>query len=104
MGEKPEVLEAVLKEAVDLVLNVNSVDIDAIPYVHDFLLFVFDDPLRFVLQENIPIEEVFENLRCSREGLTTQAAQERLAIFGHNKLEEKRVLFLTPLSPSLEFL
>lgn len=58
MGEKPEVLEAVLKEAVDL--------------------------------ENIPIEEVFENLRCSREGLTTQAAQERLAIFGHNKLEEKR--------------
>ncbi|KAF9667778.1 hypothetical protein SADUNF_Sadunf15G0058900 [Salix dunnii] len=40
--------------------------------------------------ENIPIEEVFENLRCSREGLTTQAAEERLAIFGHNKLEEKK--------------
>jgi magnesium-transporting ATPase (P-type) len=44
------------------------------------------------LQENIPIEEVLENLRCSREGLTTQAAEERLAIFGHNKLEEKKVL------------
>ncbi|CAI0549423.1 unnamed protein product [Linum tenue] len=57
-GEKAEVLEAVLKETVDL--------------------------------ENIPIEEVFENLRCSREGLTTQAADERLAIFGHNKLEEKK--------------
>ncbi|KAJ9560189.1 hypothetical protein OSB04_005349 [Centaurea solstitialis] len=56
--EKPEVLEAVLKETVDL--------------------------------ESIPIEEVFENLRCSKEGLTTSAAQERLAIFGHNKLEEKK--------------
>ncbi|KAJ9549362.1 hypothetical protein OSB04_021905 [Centaurea solstitialis] len=29
--------------------------------------------------ESIPIEEVFENLRCSKEGLTTSAAQERLA-------------------------
>ncbi|XP_050225796.1 ATPase 4, plasma membrane-type [Mercurialis annua] len=56
--DKGEVLEAVLKEAVDL--------------------------------ENIPIDEVFENLRCSKEGLTTAAAEERLAIFGHNKLEEKR--------------
>lgn len=58
MGEEPEVLDAVLKETVDL--------------------------------ENIPIEEVFENLRCSKEGLTSQAAEERLAIFGHNKLEEKK--------------
>ncbi|CAL9155649.1 unnamed protein product [Musa hybrid cultivar] len=40
--------------------------------------------------ENIPLEEVFENLRCTREGLTTQQAEERLAIFGHNKLEEKK--------------
>jgi H+-transporting ATPase len=44
------------------------------------------------LQENIPIEEVLENLRCSREGLTSQAAEERLSIFGHNKLEEKKVV------------
>ncbi|KAK6153369.1 hypothetical protein DH2020_013008 [Rehmannia glutinosa] len=59
MGEeKPEVLDAVLRETVDL--------------------------------ENIPIDEVFENLRCTREGLSTAAAQERLAIFGHNKLEEKK--------------
>ena len=43
------------------------------------------------MQENIPIEEVFENLRCSKEGLTSEAAEERLAIFGHNKLEEKKV-------------
>eukprot|EP00252_Welwitschia_mirabilis_P010964 TRINITY_DN24692_c0_g1_i2.p1 TRINITY_DN24692_c0_g1~~TRINITY_DN24692_c0_g1_i2.p1 ORF type:complete len:957 (-),score=216.76 TRINITY_DN24692_c0_g1_i2:796-3666(-) len=40
--------------------------------------------------ENIPIEEVFENLRCSREGLSSEAAKERLAIFGYNKLEEKK--------------
>ncbi|PHT47824.1 Plasma membrane ATPase 1 [Capsicum baccatum] len=58
MGEKPEVLDAVLKETVDL--------------------------------ENIPIEEVFENLRCTKEGLTATAAQERLSIFGYNKLEEKK--------------
>lgn len=44
-------------------------------------------------QENVPIEEVFESLRCSREGLTTEAADERLALFGHNKLEEKKVPF-----------
>ncbi|KAH1254805.1 ATPase 11, plasma membrane-type [Glycine soja] len=58
MGDKSQVLEAVLKEAVDL--------------------------------ENIPIEEVFENLRCSKEGLSSEAAEERLVIFGHNKLEEKK--------------
>ena len=46
------------------------------------------------MQENIPIEEVFENLRCSKEGLSTEAAQQRLELFGHNKLEEKKVLFV----------
>eukprot|EP01018_Ginkgo_biloba_P001579 Gb_40480 [translate_table: standard] len=40
--------------------------------------------------ENIPIEEVFVNLRCSREGLTSDEVQERLKIFGYNKLEEKK--------------
>ncbi|KAI3690764.1 hypothetical protein L2E82_48971 [Cichorium intybus] len=59
MGEeKGEVLEAVLKDTVDL--------------------------------ESIPIEDVFENLRCTKEGLTSSAAQERVAIFGHYKLEEKK--------------
>ncbi|GAB2269924.1 Plasma membrane ATPase 3 [Dionaea muscipula] len=58
MADNPEVLDAVLKEAVDL--------------------------------ENIPIEEVFENLRCSKEGLTSDAAHARLEIFGPNKLEEKK--------------
>lgn len=42
-------------------------------------------------QENIPIEEVFENLRCSPQGLSTAQAEQRLAIFGPNKLEEKQV-------------
>ncbi|XP_041006369.1 plasma membrane ATPase 1-like [Juglans microcarpa x Juglans regia] len=40
--------------------------------------------------ENVPIEEVFQTLRCNKDGLTTEAAQERLAIFGYNKLEEKK--------------
>lgn len=44
------------------------------------------------MQEHIPIEEVFDQLRCSREGLTDEEAEARLQIFGHNKLEEKSVL------------
>ncbi|CAK9871335.1 unnamed protein product [Sphagnum jensenii] len=39
--------------------------------------------------ENIPIEEVFAQLRCTKEGLTTDEGNNRLAIFGSNKLEEK---------------
>ncbi|KAL9262541.1 Plasma membrane ATPase 4-like protein [Drosera capensis] len=40
--------------------------------------------------ENIPIEEVFEQLKCSREGLTSTEGENRLQIFGFNKLEEKK--------------
>ncbi|KAG5624246.1 hypothetical protein H5410_009464 [Solanum commersonii] len=39
--------------------------------------------------ENIPIEQVFENLKCNKEGLTYTDVEERLSIYGHNKLEEK---------------
>ncbi|XP_022865740.1 plasma membrane ATPase 1-like [Olea europaea var. sylvestris] len=39
--------------------------------------------------ENVPIEDVFENLRCTKEGLSSEDAQRRLEIFGQNKLEEK---------------
>ncbi|KAL6523448.1 ATPase 8, plasma membrane-type [Orobanche gracilis] len=39
--------------------------------------------------ENIPIEEVFAQLRCSRDGLTSDEGAKRLDIFGPNKLEEK---------------
>ncbi|CAM0875604.1 unnamed protein product [Alopecurus aequalis] len=40
--------------------------------------------------EHIPVEEVFQNLQCSEQGLTSKDGQERIAIFGPNKLEEKK--------------
>ncbi|XVE88534.1 hypothetical protein DITRI_Ditri19aG0076900 [Diplodiscus trichospermus] len=39
--------------------------------------------------ERLPLEEVFEQLRTSRGGLTSEDAEVRLHIFGPNKLEEK---------------
>ncbi|KAJ7548173.1 hypothetical protein O6H91_07G000900 [Diphasiastrum complanatum] len=39
--------------------------------------------------ENVPIEEVFDSLRCTRQGLTNEDAELRLKLFGPNKLEEK---------------
>ncbi|TYH15587.1 hypothetical protein ES288_A05G053500v1 [Gossypium darwinii] len=38
--------------------------------------------------ERIPVEEVFQQLKCTREGLTSEG-EKRLQIFGPNKLEEK---------------
>lgn len=46
------------------------------------------------LQERIPLEEVFEQLRTSQAGLSSTDAEARLIIFGPNKLEEKPVIFL----------
>ncbi|KAJ8448768.1 hypothetical protein Cgig2_011389 [Carnegiea gigantea] len=40
--------------------------------------------------EKIPIDEVFEQLKCSREGLSSEEGANRLQIFGPNKLEEKK--------------
>ncbi|KAL9226917.1 hypothetical protein vseg_002674 [Gypsophila vaccaria] len=40
--------------------------------------------------EKIPIEEVFEQLRCSKEGLSSDEGNSRLELFGPNKLEEKK--------------
>ncbi|KAL7228015.1 hypothetical protein ACSBR1_022820 [Camellia fascicularis] len=40
--------------------------------------------------ENMPLKEVFEHLKCTKEGLSTDAVQERLELFGYNKLEEKK--------------
>ncbi|RLN40954.1 plasma membrane ATPase-like [Panicum miliaceum] len=40
--------------------------------------------------ENIPVEEVFVKLKCSSKGLATSDAQARIAMFGPNKLEEKK--------------
>lgn len=45
------------------------------------------------IQESVPIEEVFENLRCTKVGLSGGDASKRLEIFGYNKLEEKEVRF-----------
>ncbi|KAH1253892.1 ATPase 7, plasma membrane-type [Glycine max] len=39
--------------------------------------------------ENIPIEEIFDNLKCKKEGLSSEQVQQRLDLFGYNKLEEK---------------
>ncbi|KAK1560902.1 hypothetical protein Q3G72_032095 [Acer saccharum] len=44
--------------------------------------------------ENIPIEEVFENLKCTRAGLTSGDVKDRLDLFGYNKLEDKKLLLL----------
>ncbi|KAI3918651.1 hypothetical protein MKX01_041971 [Papaver californicum] len=40
--------------------------------------------------ESIDLEGVFENLKCTREGLSSDAVEERLKLFGYNKLEEKK--------------
>ncbi|CAL0330341.1 unnamed protein product [Lupinus luteus] len=40
--------------------------------------------------ERIPIDEVFEQLKCSKEGLSSDEGANRLQIFGPNKLEEKK--------------
>ncbi|XP_071724860.1 LOW QUALITY PROTEIN: ATPase 8, plasma membrane-type-like [Rutidosis leptorrhynchoides] len=40
--------------------------------------------------EKIPVEKVFEQLKCTREGLSSGEGEKRLQVFGHNKLEEKK--------------
>ncbi|XP_030456376.1 plasma membrane ATPase 4 [Syzygium oleosum] len=40
--------------------------------------------------EKIPIEEVFEQLKCTPKGLSSDEGNTRLEIFGPNKLEEKK--------------
>lgn len=40
--------------------------------------------------EKIPIEEVFEQLKCTKAGLSSEEGASRLQIFGPNKLEEKK--------------
>eukprot|EP00258_Populus_trichocarpa_P036449 XP_024452468.1 plasma membrane ATPase [Populus trichocarpa] len=40
--------------------------------------------------ERIPVEEVFQRLQCTKDGLSTEEGQKRLEIFGPNKLEERK--------------
>ncbi|KAL1077322.1 hypothetical protein V6Z11_D10G088900 [Gossypium hirsutum] len=42
------------------------------------------------MQERIPVHEVFQKLKCTRDGLSSEEGQKRLHIFGPNKLEEKQ--------------
>ncbi|KAK7848182.1 atpase 9, partial [Quercus suber] len=44
--------------------------------------------------ERIPIQEVFEQLQCTRAGLSTEEGQKRIQIFGQNKLEEKKAILM----------
>ncbi|RLN07111.1 ATPase 2, plasma membrane-type-like [Panicum miliaceum] len=39
--------------------------------------------------ETVPVPEVFQHLKCSKQGLSTAEGDNRLKIFGPNKLEEK---------------
>ncbi|KAI9117499.1 hypothetical protein K1719_011665 [Acacia pycnantha] len=53
--------------------------------------FSFDDLKNENLDlETIPIEEVFQLLKCSKEGLSSEDGEKRIQIFGPNKLEEKK--------------
>jgi hypothetical protein len=42
------------------------------------------------LQKRIPLEEVFQHLQQSKDGLTSKNAHKSLVFFGHKKLEERR--------------
>ena len=43
-----------------------------------------------ISQEKVPIEEVFQQLKCGRDGLSSTEGENRALIFGLNKLEEKK--------------
>jgi H+-transporting ATPase len=40
--------------------------------------------------EHVVMEEVFQLLQCTDEGLTDAEAENRIGIFGPNRLEEKK--------------
>jgi hypothetical protein len=85
-------MDAISRETVDLVLMLLNFCCSS-SSSSSSLMFVASQtssPNRG-LQEHIPVEEVFEHLKCTKEGLTSEGAQQRVDIFGYNKLEEKRV-------------
>ncbi|KAK2993986.1 hypothetical protein RJ640_005858 [Escallonia rubra] len=47
------------------------------------------DGIIFRFKERIPVEEVFDQLKCTREGLSSEEGANRLQFFGPNKLEGK---------------
>lgn len=52
------------------------------------------------MQEKIPLEEVFETLQCTKDGLSSDEGLKRLQTFGPNKLEEKKACIV--LLPTLK--
>ncbi len=74
--------------------------------IYDQVMIFWFMIANFVLawfQERIPIEEVFQQLRCTREGLSSEEGEERSKLFGLNKLEEKSVTSENALPPSHDF-
>lgn len=78
-------LEEIKNENIDLVSSFH--------FLYGFCFSILVDFLKLLndLQERIPVEEVFEQLKCSREGLSSEEGRQRLQLFGPNKLEEKKV-------------
>lgn len=54
------------------------------------LIFNFD----IAFQIHMPIKVLFKQLKCTKEGLTSEDAANRLQIFGPNKLKQKKVFHL----------
>ncbi|RRT35333.1 hypothetical protein B296_00052036 [Ensete ventricosum] len=84
-------LELIKNESVDLVTSLPTL---LLPSSSSLYLGAWSDSWCFFffdLQESIPVEEVFAQLKCGREGLTSAEGEQRLLIFGLNKLEEKQV-------------
>ncbi|KAI3880892.1 hypothetical protein MKX03_032717 [Papaver bracteatum] len=48
--------------------------------------------MEVILKESVDLQEMplLESLKCNRQGLYNEYAQQRLAIYDHNKLEEKK--------------
>lgn len=60
-------------------------------YFDSWSWIALDKTWMWFMQENVPLKEVFDHLKCTRDGLSSDEVQERLDLFGYNKLEEKKV-------------
>ena len=64
-------------------------------FLYQIICYI-DTWIEFCFQERIPVEEVFAQLKCTKEGLSSEDGKRRLEIFGFNKLEERSVIILDP--------
>ncbi|KAK2965255.1 hypothetical protein RJ640_015753, partial [Escallonia rubra] len=91
MDDKSIALDAVIKESVDL-LQASFNFAKMIPTKkrrREVDILINAGIGICYTQENPPLEEVFAHLKCSKQGLSSDEVQERLELFGYNKLEEK---------------